>query len=161
MKRNIKIILFSILMSHLCTPARAESNSFRDFDDLLLLEGTIALSAYAMAQNPEGVGTFFIVTSPLMAGLVRTSGEYEVAYYLLGVTFLAGYGNWLHEQEGEDESEIARDITLSYNAMLVTGWILKNTSSSSSFEHEQGKGGYSIQLNPETNDLFFTYSVRF
>jgi len=128
-----------------------------DWKQLAMIEGIIGVSSYVMANNPKQWGTFFVVTSPLLAGIAG-QGEFSWPKYAMGVVAIGGIGAWLLSQEDEHHNDIAKKMVIGYNVLLLPLWVISKTSNDPASLKENKVG---FRWEPRNRQALVDYTIRF
>lgn len=128
-----------------------------DWKQLAILEGGIVVSSYIMASDPKEWGTFFVATSPLLAG-IGSQGEFSWPKYAMGIAIIGGIGAWLISQEDENEGDITKKMVIGYNALFLPLWAMsKSNKNAESLEEKK----VAFRWEPQSNQALVTYTIRF
>lgn len=129
-----------------------------ELTDLAIIEGAMAFGFLVVSDNPNEWGNFMIALSPFVAAIGVEETEHPVATYLLGVAALAGYGNWLKNQEDEKQSETFKKQFLVFNAIMLPVWAYDMASDKDgSAEPSQ----FFLEADPITQSAKLTYEIKF
>jgi len=110
-----------------------------DLEWLLYSELGAAAMSYWASEEPETYGGAMILASPLFAAFGESSKT--TTEYGLGIAVFAGYGAYNISLKDEKKSTIFRNNFLLFNAVLLTAYFTKDSSSANALNESSTKTG--------------------
>ncbi|MGD8568230.1 MAG: hypothetical protein PVJ39_09095 [Gammaproteobacteria bacterium] len=153
---KIRYLIYFWAFCFFSNPAHSDITT-KDWKQLAMVEGVIGTSSYVFANNPEGWGTAFIVTSPFLAAMAQ-EGESSWPSYILGIGIIGGIGAWLVSKDGEPKADITKQLILGYNALFLPLWAYSKWNDDTPKTEPQS---YSMHINPGTKQLLVQYAIHF